>query len=188
VETVKPSDRPWRRDKPPNETWVEVRDGDTPIEAMAFFGRDGYLPHWRLRDESAFHPSRFTEWREIEIMNTNPKYVTLNGEVTDVYDLNRAIWYSAVCTYWTDDWCKLSATFGKIPCCPYCRSVGFQTTAKEWCGDVARFQAAGNPGYVNFIDQSRQQCKRPMGLMTWYKEWLQEHPNGRHTNPRSAGD
>ena len=56
---------PWRNDKPPNETWVQVMDGENVIEAMAFFGRDGYRPHWRLRDESCCHPSRFSRWREI---------------------------------------------------------------------------------------------------------------------------
>jgi len=56
---------PWRNEKPPNETWVEVMEGDGVIEAMAFFGRDGYRPHWQLRDGSACHPSRFSRWREI---------------------------------------------------------------------------------------------------------------------------
>ena len=56
---------PWRNDKPPNETWVQVMDGENVIEAMAFFGRDGYRPHWRLRDESCCPPSRFSRWREI---------------------------------------------------------------------------------------------------------------------------
>jgi len=55
----------WRNDRPPNETWVQVMDGDNVTEAMAFFGRDGYRPHWRLRNESCCHPSRFSRWREI---------------------------------------------------------------------------------------------------------------------------
>lgn len=57
----------WRSDKPPNETWVQVMDGENIVEAMAFFGRDGYRPHWRLRNESFCHPSRFTRWREIPL-------------------------------------------------------------------------------------------------------------------------
>ena len=55
----------WRNDKPPNERWVQVKDDNQVIEAMAFYGRDGYRPHWRLRDESCCHPSRFSRWREI---------------------------------------------------------------------------------------------------------------------------
>jgi hypothetical protein len=117
-----------------------------------------------------------------------PKYRTLHGTRVDADNPDRGIWYSAGCTFWTDDWNQLDATPGGIPCCPYCRCVGMQTTAEAWFGGVARFQAEGNPGYVNFIAQSGQQCRRPMGFMAWYKEWLQEHPNGRHTNPRSGGD
>lgn len=49
--------------KPPNEVWVEVLDGSAFIEAMAFYGRDGYLPHWKLRDGTCCHPSRFSKWR-----------------------------------------------------------------------------------------------------------------------------
>ena len=56
----------WRvHEKPPNEKWVEVLDGDKVVEAMAFFGRDGTRPHWKLRDGSACHPSMFSRWREI---------------------------------------------------------------------------------------------------------------------------
>lgn len=58
--------RPWRSDRPPNETWVQVMSGDEIIEAMAFYGRDGYRPHWRLRDDTQCHPARFRRWREIQ--------------------------------------------------------------------------------------------------------------------------
>ena len=49
--------------KPPNEIWVEVNSNGTILEAMAFHGRDGYKPHWRLRDGTCCHPSRFNSWR-----------------------------------------------------------------------------------------------------------------------------
>ena len=52
--------------KPPNEIWVQVKDGNSIIEAMAFFGRDGYKPHWELRDGTYCAPSRFSHWREID--------------------------------------------------------------------------------------------------------------------------
>lgn len=53
--------------KPPNEEWVEVLSGDGKVnEAMAYYGRDGYSPHWRLRDGSCCHPSRFNSWRPID--------------------------------------------------------------------------------------------------------------------------
>lgn len=54
---------PWSSLKPPNEVWVEVQDKNEVIEAMAFYGRDGYSPHWQLRDGSSCHPSRFNKWR-----------------------------------------------------------------------------------------------------------------------------
>jgi len=51
--------------KPPNEVWVEVMSGNTAIEAMAFFGRDGWRPHWQLRDGSSCSPGVFTTWRHL---------------------------------------------------------------------------------------------------------------------------
>ena len=55
----------WRSDRPPNETWVEVLDGESTVEAMAFYGRDGYRPHWQLRDGTCCDPSTFSQWREV---------------------------------------------------------------------------------------------------------------------------
>ena len=50
--------------KPPNETWVRVLDvsNDRLVEAMAFYGRDGYAPHWQLRDGSCCPPHKFKSW------------------------------------------------------------------------------------------------------------------------------
>ncbi len=56
----------WRNDKPPNEVWVAVKNGDEVLEAMAIYGRDGCLPHWRQRNGPAHHPSRFNRWRELK--------------------------------------------------------------------------------------------------------------------------
>lgn len=123
------------------------------------------------------------------IMNHQQDYRRLDGKSTDVDDLDRGIWYGAGnCTYWTDDWTKVSKKLSGIPCCPKCGSVGLQTTARDWFGGVARFQRDGNPGYVNFIKQSAEQCMKPLGFMEWFRQWLIEHPNGRETNPRSGGD
>lgn len=118
------------------------------------------------------------------------KYVTLNGNATTIHDDDRGIWCGAGnCTYWTDDWTKVSAKHSGIPCCPECGSVGIQTTARDWFGGAARFQREGNPGYVNFIKDSQEQCKRPMGFMDWFREWIKENPTGRKLpNPRSGGD
>ena len=60
-----PTEMPWRTDRPPNETWVEVRDGETILEAKAFYGRDGYSPHWHLRDGGTVSHYAFSEWRAL---------------------------------------------------------------------------------------------------------------------------
>jgi hypothetical protein len=112
---------------------------------------------------------------------------SLNGDKVSDEDPQRGIWYG-MCTYWTDDWDEVSDGIGGIPCCPVCGALGMQTTAADWFEGVAKFQAKGNPGYVNFVNQSKEQCKRPMKFMEWFKQWLTEHPNGRETSPRSGGD
>ena len=57
----------WQTGKPPNETWVEVEDaGGAIIVVQAFYGRDGYRPHWRAYDGSAhYEPSAFRRWRPL---------------------------------------------------------------------------------------------------------------------------
>ena len=61
------------RHKPPNEQWVEVLDGECVREAMAFYGRDGYRPHWILRDGMCCHPNRFLRWRHRTVDHTSTK-------------------------------------------------------------------------------------------------------------------
>lgn len=120
---------------------------------------------------------------------TSKDYRTLDtGKRVLADDPSRGIWYAAGCTYWTDDWSALARTGPGIPCCPHCGAVGMQVTAGEWFGGAERHQSQGNPGYVNFLAQSKEQCKRPLKFMEWFQQWLQEHPNGRETNPRSNGD
>jgi len=62
---TEPIEMTWRTDRPPNETWVEVRDGETILEARAFYGRDGWRPHWQLRDGGSVNTSAFSEWRAL---------------------------------------------------------------------------------------------------------------------------
>lgn len=116
------------------------------------------------------------------------KIRTLNGDAVSADDPQRGVWYG-MCTFWTDDWDKVADGRGGIPCCPVCGAPGMQATAKVWFSGAAKHQANGNPGYVNFVNQSKEQCKRPMKFMEWYRQWLIEHPNGRESgNPRSGGD
>ena len=56
----------WETGAPPNEVLVEVEDGEEIIQVMAFYGRDGYRPHWTNQDRSkAWDVSAFRRWRRI---------------------------------------------------------------------------------------------------------------------------
>jgi hypothetical protein len=112
------------------------------------------------------------------------KYITLDGKLTTPTDPNRGIWHGAKgCTFWTDDWAKLTSTESGIPCCPHCGVVGMQTTVQIWFDGAARFQSEGNPGYVNFIKDSQEQCKRPLSWIAWFRQWLVENPTGEISQP-----
>lgn len=116
-----------------------------------------------------------------------PKITDLSGKPVAADDPSRGIWYS-MCTYWTDDWDTLRVR-GGIPCCPTCGSPGMQTTAADWFLGAAIHQGKGNPGYIAFLNQSQEQCRKPLGFMAWYREWLRDHPNGKNNpSPRSSGD
>lgn len=56
----------WQTAAPPNETLVEVEDGDNIIQVMAFYGRDGYRPHWTTEDGgTTWDVTAFKRWRDI---------------------------------------------------------------------------------------------------------------------------
>ena len=75
------------------------------------------------------------------------------------------IWYG-FCTFWTDDWGQLSATPSPegaaiksgIPCCPECRSIGFQIESDLWWEGVQKMEEA-EPGYYKFIKDHRNTCR-----------------------------
>lgn len=87
------------------------------------------------------------------------------GEVTTVEDPDRAYW-AGTCTYWTDDWDKVSASDG-IPCCPTCKAPGFIGKMSEWLNGAERYEAEGNPGYVKFLNNTKEVCHR-MGLADFW--------------------
>ena len=59
----------WTIAKPPYETRVEVEHEGQVIRVKAFFGRDGYRPHWRSEDETKTWPqSKFAAWRPIHVV------------------------------------------------------------------------------------------------------------------------
>lgn len=56
----------WRYDAPPNETIVEAEEAGETIQVMAFYGRDGYRPHWKSADGTqVWCVDSFTRWREV---------------------------------------------------------------------------------------------------------------------------
>ncbi len=65
-----------------------------------------------------------------------------------------------------------------------------QVEAGKWLDGAAKFQADGNPGYVNFLNDQKEICGGLLqrGFMNHYSQWLKEHPNGENTpSPRSDG-
>lgn len=59
------TEKPWQTGKPPNEKIVEVELGNgIIIRVFAFYGRDGYLPHWRSETgEAQYSVDTFHRWR-----------------------------------------------------------------------------------------------------------------------------
>ncbi len=78
------------------------------------------------------------------------------------------LWYG-FCTYWTDDWEALkhtpvpegAAISSGIPCCPECGSVGYQMTLQAWNEGIEKYEADGNPGYGDFINEMKGKCHGP---------------------------
>lgn len=107
-----------------------------------------------------------------------PSYQTMDGELTNVKDPNRSVWYSAHCGYWTDDWDKVARK--KIPVCPHCDCPGFYGSFSEWDHGVKKYEKDGHPQYSEFVDSRKEKCgvKAPFKLKFSYLEeyvkWLQE--------------
>lgn len=108
-----------------------------------------------------------------------PKYMTLNGEVVDGNNLNRGVWYSAGCQYWTDDWSKLRVIRDGIPRCPKCGAVGFQAIWKEWMEGAEKF-AAENPGYLEFLEFNKEKCNRGQGdFLKAFERWKENRDGSK---------
>lgn len=59
----------WQTGKPPNETPVEVEYEGNIITVEAFYGRDGYRPHWRNKEGTCWDVSAFRRWRHVSPNN-----------------------------------------------------------------------------------------------------------------------
>ena len=94
-----------------------------------------------------------------------PDYRTNSGEPTVETNPDRLVWYGH-CSFWTDDWSKLSSYNG-MPCCPSCLSVGFQTTYREWIEGAQYYQSQNNVGYVNFLLLIKERCHGRQETLTY---------------------
>ena len=64
--TETPVEEPWQTGRPPNEELVEVMLDGEIIRVRAFYGRDGWRPHWRSEDETtSWSVESFSAWRRI---------------------------------------------------------------------------------------------------------------------------
>jgi len=108
------------------------------------------------------------------------KCLTQSGTKCGPDDPLRAVWYSAMCTYWTDDWSKLGYAGPGIPTCPVCRSPGMITNRKDWDEGVTAHEAEGNVGYKAVMDKHFEKCaySREGGLITAYDK---EHSHATDT-------
>lgn len=87
----------------------------------------------------------------------NSLYLDIQGKPVDANDDTRLMWYSAKCSYWTDDWSKLG--YG-IPSCPNCHSVGLHSLYKEWERSAKRYDNEVKEGYWIFLQEYKEKCAK----------------------------
>ena len=104
------------------------------------------------------------------------KIINQQGNPVEPGDPLRAIWYSASCGYWTDDWDLLQKVGPGIPVCPTCGGPGFITTATLWDKGVVGHDSQV-PGYKAFIESTKNTCLGKRGGLanawTRYQQGLQ---------------
>ena len=63
----------WQTGKPPNEVLVEVECDGEIIEVMAYWGRDGSMPHWRdAAGNRCWSVDCFRRWRMRKMSGEKP--------------------------------------------------------------------------------------------------------------------
>lgn len=91
------------------------------------------------------------------------RYLTVNGSPTSADDPKRLVWYSAGCTFWTDDWEQLRLSLG-IPVCPDCGCPGYQIDAAKWFESARTYTEI--PNYLTLLLANRHRCHgRDISLM-----------------------
>lgn len=72
--------------------------------------------------------------------------------------------YGARCAWW-DSIDQIATTTSGLPLCPHCGSPLFEVAnEREWWVGVDRYEAAGNPGYREFVMWLRGKCFRSVDL------------------------
>lgn len=109
----------------------------------------------------------------ILMSDTNePSCQTKQGFLTTADDPNRMLWYG-MCSYWTDDWSKLSKTGPGIPVCPCCKTPGFIENAQEWLSAAMAYEMENSDakGYYQFILDNKETCIPEKKFSDLFDEW-----------------
>lgn len=77
-----------------------------------------------------------------------------NGNLPFVDD---RIVYGATCTWWDTIYSASTVGEAKIPCCPFCKGVLFETREAQWWAAVDKADEA-YPGYRARVEWSRGKC------------------------------
>lgn len=98
-----------------------------------------------------------------------PMFLTAQGRPTTANQPDRLLWYSVKCSYWTDDFDKLTKMGPGIPCCPHCKSPGFQDEAGRWLDGAKKFDEK-EPGYSDFLNRMKEKCQTASIAKLWELE------------------
>lgn len=107
------------------------------------------------------------------------KFQTMDGDITNESDPKRAVWYSLMCGYWTDDWTKLAKVGSGIPCCPVCHCPGCYGTIEEWFDGINEHDK-NYPGYHEFITGIKEKCLGRKGGTEAMKKFAPTKPEQPH--------
>jgi hypothetical protein len=134
---------------------VDVREGgvDVKVESRRRTAAD-VIDGLALAHQGAVSPVAVLRTQE-----RPPEHLRQDATRTTGDDPERAVWYSARCGYWTDDWGKLAKVGPGVPACPSCGCPGMITTAKEWLSNVLAYAKESNqPDYPAAVEAGKEQC------------------------------
>lgn len=130
----------------------------------------------------------------LQTLKDNPKFLDTAGRLVGRNDESRIVWFSARCTYWTDDWSVLSKTFPHgIPICPNCKSPGLQAEFKDWVRSAKRYDEHVSPMYAQFVMYVKEKCitfpnGKPVPIKEVYKQWYAQQQKGMKSLDNALSD